>query len=237
MEHCPKLTPRLQAVADMISQCDTLADIGTDHAYLPVYLIRQNKIKRAIASDIRKGPVLRAQNTINRYCAADRIQTRLGAGMTTLTKGEADVIVIAGMGGILIADILAASADLIGSDTVLILQPMIAMYELREYLNKSGLCIADEVLAKEDRKLYHIMRVCRGEEGHQSLTELYFGKHLLEVKPKHFDEYLDGRRHALSVAADGMEKSKTNTSKQKLSEYRYLIDQIDKIKKGEIYRA
>ena len=232
MEHFPKLTPRLQAIADMVSDCETLADIGTDHAYLPVYLLKTGKIRRAIASDLRKGPILRAESTISRYGV--KVETRLGGGMTTLKKGEADTVVIAGMGGILIADILAESADLITEDTVLILQPMTAMRELREYLSGSGLKIELEVLAREEDKLYHIMKVRRGEEKVTDLAELYFGRRLLETKPKYFDEYIAQRKHALSVAASGMERSERDENIEKLKEYRYLINQAEKIQKGEL---
>lgn len=233
MPHCPKLSPRLQAVADMVSGCETLADIGTDHAYLPVYLLKTGKIQRAIASDIRKGPIARAQSTIERYHETDRIETRLGAGMTTLRTDEANTIVISGMGGILIANILQDSEALLTENTTLILQPMTAMRELREYLSSHNFRIEQEVLAKEENKLYHVMKVVRGTERVTDLTELYLGRRLLEVHPPHFEEYLAGRAHALRTAAEGMEQASSENSKQKLEEYRYLLKQITQIQEGE----
>lgn len=233
MPHCPKLTPRLQAVADMVTNCDTLADIGTDHAYLPVYLIKKNLIRKAVASDIRKGPVARAQSTIKRFGETERIETRLGAGMQTLLAGEADTIVISGMGGILIADILRESDALLTKDTTLILQPMTAMRELREYLSENNFQIKQEVLAKEENKLYHIMKVIRGTEKITDLTELYLGKRLLESRPPYFEEYLESRARALRTAAAGMEQAKSENGKAKLEEYRFLLQQIKLIQKEE----
>lgn len=233
MAHCPKLTPRLQAVADMVADCGTLADIGTDHAYLPVYLLKTGKIQHAIASDIRKGPVARAQSTTKRFGESERIETRLGAGMTTLQAEEADTVVISGMGGILIANIIQESKALLTENTALILQPMTAMRELREYLSENNFCIAQEVLAKEENKLYHIMKVVRGTEKITDLTELYLGKRLLENRPPYFEEYLAGRIHALRTAADGMEHSKSENVIKKLEEYRYLLEQIEIIQKEE----
>ncbi len=233
MPHCPQLTPRLQAVADMVGECKTLADIGTDHAYLPVHLLKTGSIQRAIASDIRQGPIARAQSTIERYHETDRIETRLGAGMTILRTDEADTVVIAGMGGILIANILQESEDLLTENTNLILQPMTAMRELREYLSSHNFRIVQEVLAKEENKLYHVMKVTRGTELVTDLTELYLGKRLLEVRPPYFEEYLAGRARALRTAAEGMAQANSENSKQKLEEYRYLLGQIERIQKGE----
>lgn len=233
MPHCPKLTPRLQAVADMVPVCDCLADIGTDHAYLPVYLLKCGKIKRAIASDIRKGPVARAQSTINRFREASRAETRLGGGMTTLQEGEADTIVIAGMGGILIANILQDSPALLTENCTLVLQPMTAMRELREYLSKNRFKITHEVLAKEENKLYHIMKAVRGTEEITDLTELYLGRRLLESRPPHFKEYLAQREHALKTAAEGMAQAKSEHCKKKAEEYHYLLRQINLIQKEE----
>jgi tRNA (adenine22-N1)-methyltransferase len=111
----PILTPRLQQIADRIQPCACVADIGTDHAYLPVFLCMTQKAEKAIASDIRKGPLARAEATILRYGMQNRVETRLGGGADTLQVGEADCIVIAGMGGLMIAEILKENPAIVMS--------------------------------------------------------------------------------------------------------------------------
>ena len=102
----PTLTPRLYTISNQIDKCKCFADIGTDHAYLPVFMCMTGKCERAIASDINEGPLKRAQNTVRQFGQEEKIQLRLGAGLDTLEENEADVIAIAGMGGIEISNIL-----------------------------------------------------------------------------------------------------------------------------------
>ena len=129
------LSERLQKIADCIST-ETLADIGTDHGYIPIYCVKNGRCTRAIASDINKDPLKAACDNITENGLSEKIETRLSNGLEGLLPNEADTIVIAGMGGFLIRDILINGADKIGDNTVLILQPMVAASELREYLCK-----------------------------------------------------------------------------------------------------
>ena len=101
-----QLSGRLQAIADLVTCRTVLADVGTDHAHLPVWLCETGKIKSAIAMDVRRGPLLRAEESIRLAGLEDRIRLRLSDGLEQLRAGEADSIVIAGMGGILIRTIL-----------------------------------------------------------------------------------------------------------------------------------
>lgn len=104
-----RLTPRLQAIADQIVSGARLADIGTDHAHLPIWLMEHGRIASAVASDIRDGPLARAEENAAKHGCLDRISLRLGAGLDKVRPEECDVISIAGMGGETIADILAAA--------------------------------------------------------------------------------------------------------------------------------
>ena len=152
-----KLTPRLQAIADSINEYEVLADIGTDHAFLPIYLMQNGKIKKAIAADINKGPIDIAQERIKKYKYEDMIETRQGDGLTVIKPYEADAIVIAGMGGILISEIIEQSKPVAIAAKVLVMQPMQDSGKLRRYLFQNGFEIFDEELAKEDRKIYEII--------------------------------------------------------------------------------
>lgn len=149
------LTPRLRAVADFVPPGGTLADIGTDHAYIPIALA--GRVKHAIASDIRPGPLERAAHNISRHGLAGCIETRLAGGLSGLRPGEADTIVVAGMGGLLIADILQDGEAAARAAGTLVLQPMTAVYELRCWLAANGYVIRAEQLAREGDKLYHIL--------------------------------------------------------------------------------
>lgn len=151
------LTPRLQAIADSINEFEVLADIGTDHAFLPIYLMQKAKIKKAIATDINKGPIDIAQERIKKYKFEDKIETRQGNGMTVIEPNEADVIVIAGMGGMLIAEIIEQSKSVAMAAKILVMQPMLDSGKLRRYLLQNGFKIFGEELAKEDRKIYEII--------------------------------------------------------------------------------
>lgn len=173
----PRLMPRLQKIYDIAIPCETVADIGTDHAYIPLCLYLNGKCKRAIASDVGKGPLERAKSTLNEY-GADNIFLRLGSGLSTLSPKEAEVIIIAGMGGILIGEILNASENIAKTAKQLVLQPMTAVPELREYLINHGYKIEKEYLVREDEKIYTIISVSVGDDKPYTKAELYMGKQL-----------------------------------------------------------
>ncbi len=201
------LAPRLQKIADLVPKSDVVADIGTDHAYIPLYLIKEGKIKKAIASDIKKGPVTRAKENIKQYGMDDTIDIRLGPGLETVSPGEADVIVIAGMGGILISDILDASPEVVEKADVLILQPMTAARELREYLCEKDFKIEDEYVVAEENKIYNII-VCKPHGGAKySIRELYLGRGIEKNCPELYEKYKNGIIRKIKRQIDGLGES------------------------------
>ena len=227
----PVLTPRLKTIAALIKSCNLIADIGTDHAYLPVYLCMTDKCKHAVASDIRKGPLERAASTINRYSVSDRVKTRLGSGAETLTPNEADCIVVAGMGGLVISEIMKSSAEVFDTAKQIILQPMTAADELRSFLNDNDYTIIGEHLAKEDEKIYNIIEVCPGKDVKYSAPELYIGKKLIETQPEHFKEYLKKRKTRLEKMINGLKLSSNSEAKKDLP---YLSDILSFINQEEL---
>ena len=142
-----ELSPRLRLAADLVPQGARLADVGTDHAYLPACLLLEGKIPWAIASDLRKGPLDRARETARQYGCGDKMAFRLCNGLAGIRPGEVDAIVIAGMGGETIAQILEAAPWVLEEKIPLILQPMSSLPELREWLGQNGYAIAKEQLA------------------------------------------------------------------------------------------
>ena len=144
-----KLKPRLQMAADMVRTGSRLADIGTDHAYLPAALILGGRISSAIAADLRKGPLENAEATVRTYGIADRVQLRLSDGLKFVLPDEVDDIVIAGMGGILISEILSACPWIKDSSKRLVLQPQSHSEDVRKYLWDNGFEIKRLTLTRQ----------------------------------------------------------------------------------------
>lgn len=154
-----KLSLRLEKIANMITKDAKVADIGTDHGYIPVYLVENNISKSIIASDINKKPLKKAIDIVKSYKLNEFIELRLGSGLEVLDENESDEIIIAGMGGILIKDLLEASKNIVKNAKSLILQPMQAQKELRKYLIEKNYEILEEVLIREDQRIYEIIKV------------------------------------------------------------------------------
>ena len=146
------LDERLTMLFSHVPECDCVADIGTDHGYLPITLLKSGKCKKAIACDISASSLKKAE--INSKRQGVFLDCRVSDGLSELEKDEADCIVIAGMGGILISEILEREKEKI-TDAILVLQPMTAIKELREYLCKSGFSILKEDIVFQEEKLYH----------------------------------------------------------------------------------
>ncbi len=158
-----KLSKRMKAVAAMVTSGGVLADVGTDHGYIPITLIQRQKIKSAIAMDINKGPLAHAQDNIASAQLGDYIQTRLSDGVAALGEGEADSILIAGMGGELVIHILSEGEKVCKAASELILQPQSDIRKVREYLRLHHYKIVDEDMICEDGKYYPMMRVINVE--------------------------------------------------------------------------
>lgn len=153
------LTPRLKLIADLVKG-KKVADIGTDHAFIPIELIKSGRCEVVIASDVNIGPAEIAKNHIKENGL--NIEVRVGNGLSVLEPGETDDIIIAGMGGKLICEILAREPK-VAKKSRLILQPMNGQYELRSYLLKEGYVISKEDLALEGFKVYNIIVCDSGE--------------------------------------------------------------------------
>lgn len=152
-----EMTPRLQAAASLVREGAVVADVGTDHAYLPIYLVSAGIAHRGIASDIRQGPLKRAEANIERFGLSHRIATYLTPGLVGIEAEAPTDILICGMGGKLIASILEAAEFVKDAGIRLILQPMTSARELRLWLAANGFAIAEERFAKEQEKLYVII--------------------------------------------------------------------------------
>ena len=170
-----ELTARLQSVADQVPQGAVLADIGTDHAYLPVWLLLNGRIEHAIAADLREGPLNRARETAAQYGVSDKVSFYLCNGLADIASSEADTIAIAGMGGETIAAILEA-APWTKDGKLLLLQPMTSFPDLRLWLQQNGYSIEKETISREGRRLYSCLTVRGGAMEPLTPAELWVGR-------------------------------------------------------------
>lgn len=206
-----ELSVRLQAVADMVSKGRRVADIGCDHGYVSIYLCREKQCSRVIAMDVRKGPLERAKVNIARFGLQDYIETRLSDGTNALEPGEADAVLLSGMGGRLIKRILEEGFERLGIFPELVLQPQSEIFLVRAFLRQQGIKIIDETMVLDEGKYYSVIKAVsdrepeerKGAEGfrnresiggeygqYRQMTEDYFGPVLLKKRPRVFEEYL-----------------------------------------------
>ncbi len=170
------LDNRLSACADFVRQNSKLADIGTDHAYLPVWLAKNNIIKSAVAADIRPLPLKSGSENIEKYDCSDIVITRLSDGLDEIFSDEADDIVMAGMGAELICNIIDRAEWLKNPDKHLILQPMTKAHILRKYLTENGFEIMSEKACTHAGKNYTvILSVYSGKVKERGVPFHYIG--------------------------------------------------------------
>ncbi len=182
---------RLECIKSMVTKCNAAADIGTDHGYVTEMLLNDNTCQHIIATDLNQGPLNRAIEYLTLKNLDSKCDFRLGSGLTILNKNEVNAIIIAGMGGELIADILQVSKDIADETLQLILQPMTAVEKLRKYLNENGFKIIDEKLVKEYHHYYFIIKAV--PESCEPEDEIYyeFSRHLIEKRDPVMMEYLN----------------------------------------------
>ena len=154
-----KLSKRMKAVAAMVTNGNVLADVGTDHGYVPIMLVHRGFIPSAIAMDVNEGPLQRARENIIANQLQEKIDTRLSDGVSALSDGEVESIVIAGMGGELTIRILTEGESVCRSVKELILQPQSEIQKVRKFLREHGYRIVDENMVYEEQKYYSVMKV------------------------------------------------------------------------------
>lgn len=220
-----ELSPRLGAIAGLVPEgCGCLADIGTDHGYVPVSLLLEGRVRRAVAADIGAPPLEHARRTAARYGVTDRIDFRLGDGLSVLRPGEAEAIVIAGMGGDAIADILSA-APWSRAGPLLLLQPMSKAEVLRAFLPEGGFAVLAERLVQDKGVLYPVLTVRGGEMPALSDARAWGGA-ALEGDPL-WGFYLADRLLRLRRAAAGLAKARDPEMSGKREKLLGVIAQLE----------
>lgn len=217
------LTARTECIVKHISS-DVVADIGTDHAYIPIYLIQNGICKKVIATDISKGPIDAARRNIEKNGMSDKIEIRLGGGLIPINDNECGECIIAGMGGFAIINILSEKTI---SSYRYILQPMNYQYELRKFLFDSGFKITEEDIAVEGFKVYNIICAEKGDD-YSEKNELDFHIPPSLLTHKNINDLKAKKRREFIKIRNGLKKS-LSPDTGLIEKYEKLLDELDKI--------
>ena len=185
-----ELSKRLYAVAGLVTEGASVADIGTDHGYVPIYLVESGIASKVIALYVNQGPLNRARMHIVGHGLGDRIETRLSDGLAMIRPGEVDTVIASGMGGPLTIRILQEGKEVADQLNALILQPQSEICRVRRFLTENGYQIEQEDMVLEDGKYYPVMRVVHGTKEPYEEWEYLYGKRLLEARHPVLLEFL-----------------------------------------------
>lgn len=228
------ISERLKTAAGLVGDGKRLADVGTDHGYVPIYLMEQGRIPCAIAMDINRGPLARAKEHIRRFGMESYIQTRISDGVAALGAGEADSILIAGMGGGLVIHILESGSGVCRSVSELVLQPQSELARVRSFLDENGYVVETEEMVKEDGKYYPMMRVHYEPSAKETAPrdrELFYryGRFLLERKhPVLYDYLLWERKLQQGIAEQLRGQEATEQIAARLAEVEHTLNENGK---------
>lgn len=207
------LSKRMQALADQVSAGTVFSDIGTDHGFLPIYLVSNDIIKNAIAMDVRPGPLSRAKEHVAEAGLNDRIELRLSDGLEKLEMGEADSILISGMGGPLMQRILSDGKQVAHAAKELILQPQSEICEFRHFLTEEGYVFLAEDAVYDEGKYYFLMKVVHATQTSDKNVfvpkediEFAYGGLLIQQKNATLLEYLLKEKEIWETNLESLQK-------------------------------
>ncbi len=211
-----QLSKRMRLLASKVTEGNRLADVGTDHGYIPIALILEKKIPSAIAMDVNQGPLERARAHIHTYRLDTYIDARLSDGLHGLKPGEADTVLIAGMGGALTVRILREGAHCLDTIKELILQPQSEIYLVRKYICGHGFCIVEEDMVKEDGKYYSVIKAVHGQTVPLNSEMLCYGDIRVQSSPEILLAYIQGEYEKYKRILEVLrEKGQENTARMK----------------------
>ena len=223
-----KLSQRLQAIADMVPQGAKVADVGTDHGFLPCWLAQENKVAQAIACDINAQPLALAQKNIADYAVGDVVSTRLGNGLAVIEPGEVDVVTIAGMGGNLMIEILDGAPKVVDRLRRIILQPNIGAEAVRIWAEKNRWQIVREDLIRENDRFSVIIAMEPGRSlKPMSAVELYLGPKLLEEQHPLLGLYISEEWDKAQYVLAQLAQSSTEESRRREKMLKQKWDDIN----------
>lgn len=200
-----KINDRLKNIGDLVDTNSLCLDIGCDHALLDIYLVKEKKQKRAIASDIAEGPLEKAKENINKYQVLDQVELRLGDGLSTYTD-EIDTAIVSGMGGRTMIGIFKNNLKITKKLKQIIVSPNNYQMDVRKFFTSIGFYIEDEELVKDGKYIYQIMKFKKGHK-HYSKKEYFFGPILLTKKNKLFKDYFKRELTSRKIMIDLLPKN------------------------------
>lgn len=221
------LSERMEAVVKMVSsQSFVIADVGCDHAYVSIALIKRGLARRVIAMDVRSGPLMIAQKNIEACGEQAAIELRMGDGLERLQPGEADAIILAGMGGLLVKRILEQGMEILSFEKkrpILILQPQSNLREVRIFLYQNAYHIVQETMVLEDGKYYTVIKAEpvleeNGAAGKERETEMVYGRYGLEHRDPVLYEYLRKEQTVLNRVLAKLEQQERGVGIENLPE-------------------
>jgi len=232
---------RLSEIASFILPKKVVADIGSDHGYLPIFLAQTGEFQKIIAGEVSLGPYHSALNNVQKIGVRNIVDVRLGNGLSVLELDEVEIIVIAGMGGKLITDILETGKEKLNKVIRLILQPNVAEHHVRRWLYYNKYQIIAEKIIKDDNHIYEIIvaePIKRGEnfwiealrETEYDLEELFiFGPILLKKKSGVFIEKWEGEMNKIKLVLEQLSLAKEENSKEKISLFTRRLQMIEEV--------
>jgi tRNA (adenine22-N1)-methyltransferase len=220
-----KLGDRLSALAAMVPPGSRMADVGTDHAYLPLYLTKIGQIERAVAIDVNPGPFASARDAVLRAGMADRIDVRLGNGLQVVTPKEVDVAVMAGIGGMTMIQIMEENPAVTETLSRLVLQPMVGAPQVRRWLQSNGWRIIDETIVRDEGRLYEIVAAEPGKMEASELLEI--GPILWQRRHPLLADLLKQRLNSLYFVLSQMKKSAAAQTNPKYQEQKAIISILE----------
>lgn len=212
-------------IASLVPRCSTLCDIGTDHAYVAIYLAKKEIADKIIAADIKNGPLLQARKNIDAFNMGDKVETRLSDGFAQIAEGEAECAIIAGMGGETIAEILENEKGC----KYFVLQMQTAHKHLREYLCTHGYVIEKEAVCREGNKMYTALLATRGNSPKLTDVQKEIGPCLIESTPPLFYDYVRYRLYEINSILGKMGTAMS----EKREQYENLKLEYEKLLEGE----
>lgn len=237
-----KLSTRLETVASFVKKGSRVADIGTDHGYVPIYLIEEGIAEAALAMDVRKGPLERAESHIRQHGLETQIQLRQSDGLAGLKPGEADTVVIAGMGGELVIHILEEGKHVWDTVNYWILSPQSELSKVRRYLEENDFVTLDETMLTDEGKYYTVISAARNlaaedeagrksKEAEQARREAYdrYGRLLIEKRDPVLRAYLEKEKDMMTKILDQLGNRNSDHSRQRREELAKEIALIEEV--------
>ncbi len=228
-----KLSPRLETIAEQINAGETMADIGTDHGFLPIYLWENKISPKVIMADISKGSLAKAEENCRNMYPETAFDLRLGSGIEVLEEAEVDAVVMAGMGGILMTEILAKDAKKSRSFSKLILQPRKDIGKLRFWLFDNGFRIVNEALVREGKYICEVLTAIPKEiaitrQMNGDDIEYEFPHTLIDYNDELLEEYLTVKKRLEEEILCNMKKGKYTTAKE-IRHQSYRVEYLESL--------